>query len=168
MSLLQKLLIVQFITKLSMWKFSRAVCMVESNPLATVIVSTLSPGISYVELSVSSIVSSSSSPSPSLSVLDFFSSVGFIISVFSSTCWCKKIIIIQQEKDNCCNRWSDLTITRWQILDSSKLKESADDNFKFDENGRKLCKQVEKHFSTVFSKGLSPKGVKRCYCVGMG
>ena len=37
----------------------------------------------------------------------------------------------------------DLTITRRQILDSSKLKEFADDNFKFDENGRKLSKQVE-------------------------
>ena len=30
-----------------------------------------------------------------------------------------------------------------QILDSSKLKEFADDNFKFDENGRKLFKWVE-------------------------
>ena len=28
-------------------------------------------------------------------------------------------------------------------LDSSKLKEFADGNFKFDENGRKLSKQVE-------------------------
>ena len=35
------------------------------------------------------------------------------------------------------------TITRRQILDSSKLKGFADDNFKFDENGRKLSKQVE-------------------------
>ena len=34
-------------------------------------------------------------------------------------------------------------ITRQQILDSYKLKEFADDNFKFDENGRKLFKQVE-------------------------
>ena len=34
-------------------------------------------------------------------------------------------------------------ITRRQILDSSKLKELADNNFKFDENGRKLSKQVE-------------------------
>ena len=34
-------------------------------------------------------------------------------------------------------------ITRRQILDSSKLKEFADDNFKFYENGRKLSKQVE-------------------------
>ena len=30
-----------------------------------------------------------------------------------------------------------------QILDSSKLKEFADDNFKFDKNGRKLSTQVE-------------------------
>ena len=30
-----------------------------------------------------------------------------------------------------------------QILDSSKLKEFADDNFKFDKNGRKLSKWVE-------------------------
>ena len=75
-----------------------------------------------------------------------------------------------------------LTITRQQILDSSKLKEFADDNFKFDENGRKLSKQVENTvekrrncslraispFPTVFSKGLFPRGVKRCHCVGMG
>ena len=36
-----------------------------------------------------------------------------------------------------------LTHYRRQILDSSKLKEFADDNFKFDENGRKLSRQVE-------------------------
>ena len=34
-------------------------------------------------------------------------------------------------------------ITRQQILDSSKLKEFADDNFGFVANGRKLSKQVE-------------------------
>ena len=34
-------------------------------------------------------------------------------------------------------------ITRRQILDSSKSKEFADNSFKFDENGRKLSKQVE-------------------------
>ena len=34
-------------------------------------------------------------------------------------------------------------MTRRQILDSSKLKEFADNNFKFDGNGRKLSKQVE-------------------------
>ena len=36
-----------------------------------------------------------------------------------------------------------IPITRQQILDSSKLKEFADDNFKFDKNGRKLSKWVE-------------------------
>ena len=72
-------------------------------------------------------------------------------------------------------------ITRWQILDSSKLKEFADNNFKFDENGRKLSKWIEntvgngeiaryKQFLLfpLFSKGLFPRGVKRCHCVGMG
>ena len=34
-------------------------------------------------------------------------------------------------------------ITGQHILESSKLKEFADDNFKFDENGRKLSKLVE-------------------------
>ena len=34
-------------------------------------------------------------------------------------------------------------ITRRQILDPSKLKEFADDNFKYDENGRKLSKRVK-------------------------
>ena len=31
-------------------------------------------------------------------------------------------------------------------LDSSKLKEFTDDNFRFDENGRKFCKRVENTF----------------------
>ena len=38
--------------------------------------------------------------------------------------------------------YDDCPITRWQILDASKLEEFADDNFRFDENGRKLSKQV--------------------------
>ena len=42
-----------------------------------------------------------------------------------------------------CKNQHFLPITRRQILDSSKLKEFADDNFKFDENGRKLSKRVE-------------------------
>ena len=67
------------------------------------------------------------------------------------------------------------------MLDPSKLKEFADDNFKFDENGRKFFGMGRKHcgkrrncslraispFPTVFSKGLFPRGVKRCHCVGM-
>ena len=36
-----------------------------------------------------------------------------------------------------------LTHSRRQILDSSKLKEFTDDNFKFDKNGRKLSKWEE-------------------------
>ena len=36
-----------------------------------------------------------------------------------------------------------LTITRWQVLDSSKLNEFADNNFKFEENGSKLSKRLE-------------------------
>ena len=69
-------------------------------------------------------------------------------------------------------------ITRRQIIDWSKLKQSAEDNFEFDENTRKFSKQVENTvgkgeiaispFPTVFSKGLFPRGVKRCHCVGMG
>ena len=69
-------------------------------------------------------------------------------------------------------------ITRRQILDSSKLKEFADDNFKFDENGRKLSKQVENTvgkgeiacykqfllFHSVFKRFVS----QGRHCVGMG
>ena len=44
------------------------------------------------------------------------------------------------------------------MLDSSKLKEFADGNFKFDENGRKLSKWVEKRFQRVCFPGVS-KGV---------
>ena len=35
-------------------------------------------------------------------------------------------------------------VPKQQILDSSKLKEFADDKFKFDENGRKFSKRVAK------------------------
>ena len=73
-------------------------------------------------------------------------------------------------------------ITRRQTLDSSELKDFADNNFKFDENGRKLSKPVENTvgkgeiaryeqfllFPQCFSKGLFPRGVKRRHCVGMG
>ena len=36
-----------------------------------------------------------------------------------------------------------LTLSQRQILDSSELKEFADNNFKFDENGRKFPKRLE-------------------------
>ena len=68
------------------------------------------------------------------------------------------------------------------MLDSSKLKEFADDNFKFDENGRKLSKRLENTegkgeiaryeqfllFPQCFQKGLFPSGGKKRHCVGMG
>ena len=34
-------------------------------------------------------------------------------------------------------------LTKWQILDSSKLKKFVDDNFRLDENGWKFFKHVE-------------------------
>ena len=36
-----------------------------------------------------------------------------------------------------------LSFTKQQILNFSKLKEFADDNFKFDKNGRRFSKSVE-------------------------
>ena len=35
------------------------------------------------------------------------------------------------------------TFPKWQILDSSKLKEVADNNFRFDENDRNFFNKVE-------------------------
>ena len=68
-----------------------------------------------------------------------------------------------------------------KILDWSKLKQSAGDNFEFDVNSRKFSKLVENtgvkekllitsnfSFSMMFSKGLFPRGIKRCHWVGMG
>ena len=40
---------------------------------------------------------------------------------------------------------SSLPVPKRQILDSSKLKELADDNFKFDENGKKVLQTGRKH-----------------------
>ena len=64
-----------------------------------------------------------------------------------------------------------------KILDWSKFKQSADDNFEFDVHCRKFSKLVENTVGKgeiaryeqfilfpVFSKGLFPRGVKRCHC----
>ena len=102
-------------------------------------------------------------------------------------CWCKSLWKVGTETQkhilNRKNQWKDemamlWLITRQQILDSSKLKDFEDDNFKFDKNSRKLFKPVENTvgkteiaispFPTMFPKGLFPKGIKRCHCVGMG
>ena len=42
-----------------------------------------------------------------------------------------------------CNRFPFKPFPKRQILDSFKLKEFADDNLKFDENGRKFSKRIE-------------------------
>ena len=74
-------------------------------------------------------------------------------------------------------------LTHYQMTNCrlSKLKQSEDDNFEFDENTRKYSKRVENTVAKreiacyeqfllfpVFSKGLFPRGIKRCHCVGMG
>ena len=69
-----------------------------------------------------------------------------------------------------------------QILDSCKLKEFADDNFKFNGNGRQFFKQVENAegkrrncslraispFPSVFSKDMYCRHVKTRACLGKG
>ena len=40
-------------------------------------------------------------------------------------------------------QYSVKVFSKQQILDTTKLKEFEDDNFKFDENGRKFLKRVE-------------------------
>ena len=76
---------------------------------------------------------------------------------------------------------SHLTFSQLTILDAFKLKEIADDNFKFDVNGRKFSNTVEKAarrrncslqaispFPTVFSNDLYCRNVKTRVCMGNG
>ena len=69
-----------------------------------------------------------------------------------------------------------------QILDTSKLKEFADNSFKFDENGRKLPKRVENTvgkgeiarneqfllFPQCFQRNLYCRHIKTRACLGKG
>ena len=86
--------------------------------------------------------------------------------------------------------WFIKLYTRRQILDSSKLKEFADDNFRFDENGGKFSERVEKtvgkgeiavgkgeigrykqffsFFSTEFSRDFSCRHIKKRGLFGEG
>ena len=79
------------------------------------------------------------------------------------------------EKGNKPAKYSVNPLPDNKFLDSSKLKEFADDNFKFDENGRKLsCKRVENtvgkgeiaryeqflRFPQCFQKGCFPGASK--------
>ena len=50
-------------------------------------------------------------------------------------------------------------------LQTSKMREFADDNFRFDENGRKFFKQISP-FPAVFSKDLYCRHVKTRACLG--
>ena len=73
-------------------------------------------------------------------------------------------------------------VLKQQILDSLKLKEFAEDNVRFDENGRKFSKWVESTvgkgeiawykqfllFPIVFSKDLLHRHVKTRACLGKG
>ena len=75
-----------------------------------------------------------------------------------------------------------LAFPKRQILDSSQLKEFADDIFKLDENGRKFFKWIEntvgkgeivRHekispFPTLFSEDLYRTHVKTRACLGKG
>ena len=73
-----------------------------------------------------------------------------------------------------CHLQNELFLNR-QIFDSSKLKEFADNNFEFDENGRQFSKRVENSvgkgeiarspFLTVFSKDLYLTHVKTRACL---
>ena len=64
------------------------------------------------------------------------------------------------------------------VLDCSKLKEFAHDNLKFDENGRKFSKRVEKEkllftinnicLPTVFSNYLYCRHIQTRACLGKG
>ena len=55
-----------------------------------------------------------------------------------------------------------------QILYSSKLKESVDNNFKFDEYGGELSKRVENSVGKRITTMFSYKDVKTRACLGMG
>ena len=65
-----------------------------------------------------------------------------------------------------------------QILDSSILKEFADDNSKFDENGRKFCKWVENAVGKgeiaryeqflLFPQCFQKRHIKTRACLGKG
>ena len=73
-----------------------------------------------------------------------------------------------------------LTLPKQQVLGSPKLKEFADDNFKYDENGEKFSKRVENAvgkkrncslraislFPSVFSKVKYYRHVKSRACLG--
>ena len=61
----------------------------------------------------------------------------FIFLILKAS-WCKLFVLLM-----CVNKYFLYPFPKQQILDFSKLKEFADDNFKFNENDRQFSKWVE-------------------------
>ena len=96
---------------------------------------------------------------------------------------CDEVTFLQQRKKYLCQEMSEKwTISqpfpKQQILDSSKLKEFADNNYNFHNNGKKSRKHRGKRrncslwaissFPTVFPKDLFCRHVKTRACLGKG
>ena len=83
--------------------------------------------------------------------------------MFSGVYWnrpvCPSVHASVQNPSFCKTLAGVLTLLQMTNLDSSKLKEVADDNFQFNENGRNLFKQV---------KDLYYRHVKTRACLGKG
>ena len=65
------------------------------------------------------------------------------MAVFGAFMFHEHILFLRISKCNPLPSITLLILSKRLILHSSKLNESADDNFKFDENGRKFSKWVE-------------------------
>ena len=110
-------------------------------------------------------------------------SLQFLSHCFPSLCQSENERSLKQNKRSKDELCYFEPFTRRQILDWSKLKQFADDNFEFDENIRKFSRRVEDTvgkgeiaryeqfslFPQCFQKACTKaRGVKRCHCVGMG
>ena len=107
--------------------------------------------------------------------IQLFSPTKCPIPVLQYTTLCENMALNYDFKDKLTNH----QMTNFRLFQTEKF---ADDNIKFGENGRKLSKQEQNTvgngeiahyeqfllFPPVFSKGLFPRGVKGCHCVGMG
>ena len=65
------------------------------------------------------------------------------MAVFGAFMFHEHILFLRISKFNPLSSITLLILSKRLILHSSKLNESADDNFKFDENGRKFSEWVE-------------------------
>ena len=76
------------------------------------------------------------------------------LSIFVCVCVCVCVKLLASpvnalslDKSKCLPFEEELTLFQTTILDSSELNAFADDNFKFDENGRQISKWVTSNFS---------------------